>query len=171
MQALIARRVGEGRDGEVGQILGSAMVVVFGAGAIACVLGLLWPEFWMSLVSRDPTVRALGAGVPLLALRVLLPFLLDFHFRACFDGIGWTRIGMVTAIGMNVVNVILNWVLIFGKLGAPALGGEGRRHRQRHREHAGHRGDRHAWRCGDRSAAGSASSRAASSGATRSASR
>lgn len=125
VQALIARRVGEGRDGEVGQILGSAMVVVFGAGAIACVLGLLWPEFWMSLVSRDPTVRALGAGYLFWRYAFLLPFLLYFHFRACFDGIGWTRIGMVTAIGMNVVNVFLNWVLIFGKLGAPALGVKG----------------------------------------------
>ncbi len=125
VQALIARRVGEGRDGEVGQILGSAMVVVFGAGAVVCVQGLLWPEFWVSLVLDDPTVRQLGAGYLFWRYAFLLPFLLYFHVRACFDGIGWTRIGMLTGIGMNVANVVLNWVLIFGNLGAPALGVRG----------------------------------------------
>jgi putative MATE family efflux protein len=39
-----------------------------------------------------------------------------------FDGIGWTRIGMGVGIGMNLVNLLLNWMLIFGKLGAPAMG-------------------------------------------------
>jgi putative MATE family efflux protein len=125
VQALIARRVGEGRDGEVGQILGSAMVVLLGGGAAACVLGLLWPRFWMSLVSQDPVVRELGSSYLAWRCVFLLPFLLYFHVRACFDGIGWTRIGMATGIGMNLVNVGLNWVLIFGKLGAPAMGVKG----------------------------------------------
>jgi len=125
VQTLIARRVGEGRDGEVGQILGSAMVVVFGAGALICVQGLLWPEFWVSLVLDDPAVRELGAGYLFWRYAFLLPFLLYFHMRACFDGIGWMRIGMATGIGMNLVNVALNWVLIYGNLGAPALGVKG----------------------------------------------
>lgn len=125
VQALIARRVGEGRDGEVGEVLGSAMVVVFGGGAVVCALGLLWPRFWISLVSNDPAVTAQGADYLYWRYVFLLPFLLYFHVRACFDGIGWTRIGMATGIGMNVVNIFLNWVLIFGNLGAPALGAKG----------------------------------------------
>jgi putative MATE family efflux protein len=122
VQALIARRVGEGRDGEVGQILGSAMVVVFGLGTLVSIQGMLWPQFWMSLVISDPAVRELGTGYLYWRYAFLLPYLLYFHTRACFDGIGWTRIGMVTGIGMNLLNVLLDWILIFGKFGAPAMG-------------------------------------------------
>jgi putative MATE family efflux protein len=125
VQALIARRVGEGRDHEVGQVLGSALVILFGAGIAVCVLGLFWPEFWMSLVSRDPLVRKLGSEYLYWRSLFLLPFLLYFHVRACFDGVGWTRIGMVTALGMNLVNFGLDWVLIFGHFGAPAMGVKG----------------------------------------------
>ena len=35
------------------------------------------------------------------------------------------RVGMYLSIVTFFVNVFLNWVLIFGKLGAPALGGNG----------------------------------------------
>ncbi len=55
----------------------------------------------------------------------MLPLLVYFQFKAMFDGMGWTRIGMQTGIGMNLLNALLNWVLIFGKLGAPAMGVKG----------------------------------------------
>lgn len=42
-----------------------------------------------------------------------------------YGGLGNTRLHMIAGILMMVVNVALNWVLIFGNLGAPALGVEG----------------------------------------------
>lgn len=38
---------------------------------------------------------------------------------------GWTKQTMYVSLGMNVVHLILNYILIFGKFGAPALGVEG----------------------------------------------
>ncbi|ATP39812.1 MATE family efflux transporter [Solibacillus sp. R5-41] len=38
---------------------------------------------------------------------------------------GWTKQTMFVSLGMNVVHVILNYILIFGKFGAPVLGVEG----------------------------------------------
>ena len=38
---------------------------------------------------------------------------------------GWTKQTMYVSLGMNVVHVILNYILIFGKFGAPELGVEG----------------------------------------------
>jgi MATE family multidrug resistance protein len=47
-------------------------------------------------------------------------------FRTClssfFSGIGRTRIVMMSALTAMVVNVAMNYVLIFGRLGVPALG-------------------------------------------------
>jgi putative MATE family efflux protein len=88
-------------------------------------VGLLLPEAVMRLVSSDPEVVDLGAGYVVLRYAGILPLLFYFQVKGVFDGVGWTRIGMGLGIGMNLANVFLNWVLIFGKLGAPALGVRG----------------------------------------------
>jgi multidrug resistance protein, MATE family len=52
----------------------------------------------------------------------VLPLLLFFSFRRYLQGLGSVRPLMVTLIVANVINVIVNWILIFGHFGAPALG-------------------------------------------------
>lgn len=121
-QSFTARRVGQGRDGEVGPVLGTAVSVSLGAGAVFMMIGLLWPEALMKMVSGDPEVRHLGRAYLVYRYAGMLPLLFFFQAKAVFDGIGWTRIGMGVGIGMNLVNVLLNWILIFGHWGAPAMG-------------------------------------------------
>lgn len=41
------------------------------------------------------------------------------------QGLGLTRIIMITGIAGNLLNILLDWLLIFGKLGFPALGIQG----------------------------------------------
>jgi len=121
-QTITARRVGAGRDSEVGSVLATAMTVSLAAGAVFMLVGLLWPDGLMSLVTTDPEVRELGRSYLVYRYVGMLPLLFFFQAKAVFDGIGWTRIGMGVGIGMNLANVLLNWVLIFGNLGAPAMG-------------------------------------------------
>ena len=42
-----------------------------------------------------------------------------------YGGLGNTRLHMVAGLVAMVINVFLNWVLIYGNLGAPALGAHG----------------------------------------------
>jgi multidrug resistance protein, MATE family len=44
---------------------------------------------------------------------------------AYYNGLGNTRLPAIAQVGAMVLNVFFNWVLIFGHLGAPALGVEG----------------------------------------------
>jgi len=54
-----------------------------------------------------------------------LPLLLFFTCRQFAEGVGNTKIAMwITIIG-NLLNIFLNYVMIFGKLGFPAMGVEG----------------------------------------------
>ena len=62
-QTFTARRVGEGREGEVGAVLATALAVVSVAGALFMLVGLLWPGFLMRLVNSDPEVHAIGVRV------------------------------------------------------------------------------------------------------------
>jgi MATE family multidrug resistance protein len=62
-------------------------------------------------------------------LRILLwstlPLLLYGAARRYLQGVGEVRVITVTYVGANLINWFLNWVLIYGKLGFPALGVNG----------------------------------------------
>lgn len=52
-----------------------------------------------------------------------LPFVLLFQsFRQFMEGIGNTKYAMVITLVGNVLNIFLNWVMIFGKFGCPMFG-------------------------------------------------
>ncbi|UZD23711.1 MATE family efflux transporter [Algoriphagus halophytocola] len=52
----------------------------------------------------------------------LLPFMIFQSFKQLAEGISQTKQAMYVTILCNLVNVFLNWVLIYGNLGAPEMG-------------------------------------------------
>jgi len=122
VQSYTARRVGEGRDREVGPVLTTALIVCLVLGSLCLVVGLIWPDVLMRLATRDPVVRELGSQYLFYRYAGILPLLFFFQAKGVFDGIGWTRIGMGVGIGMNLLNIVLNAMFIFGMWGAPAMG-------------------------------------------------
>ena len=45
-----------------------------------------------------------------------------FSIKQFFEGIGNTKMAMHITLTANVVNVLVNYIFIFGKMGAPAMG-------------------------------------------------
>lgn len=125
VQTFTARRIGQGRDDEVGAVLATAVTVSMSVGLVSMLLGLLWPSALVNLVSQDGEVRRLGADYLFLRYCGILPLILFFQLKGMFDGIGWTRVTMAVSVGMNLLNVALNRVLIFGLWGSPVLGVKG----------------------------------------------
>lgn len=52
----------------------------------------------------------------------IIPFMLFQVFRQFAEGLSMTRQAMVITISGNVLNILLNYIFIFGKLGIPAFG-------------------------------------------------
>jgi MATE family multidrug resistance protein len=52
----------------------------------------------------------------------LIPLVIFQAFKQFSDGLSMTRYPMYATIAANIVNVILNYIFIFGKFGAPELG-------------------------------------------------
>jgi MATE family multidrug resistance protein len=52
----------------------------------------------------------------------MFPFMIFQTFKQFAEGLSQTKQAMYVTIFCNLVNVFLNWVLIYGKLGAPELG-------------------------------------------------
>lgn len=79
----------------------------------------------LPLWGLDPEVlRMTGPYLDTLTLSIL-PLLLYAAFRRYLLGMGIVRPVMIALVTANLINVFVNWMLIYGKLGAPAMGVRG----------------------------------------------
>jgi MATE family multidrug resistance protein len=70
----------------------------------------------------DPEVLRLTRPYLAVVAWSVPPLLLYFCFRRYLQGMGSVRPVMIALVLANLVNAVVNWILIFGRLGAPALG-------------------------------------------------
>ena len=49
----------------------------------------------------------------------MIPFLVFQSFRQFSEGLSMTKVPMVVSVSRNVLNIILNYLLIYGKFGFP----------------------------------------------------
>lgn len=122
---IIGQHYGGQRFLEVGRAWGQGVWLSLALSAIGAV-PLLFPNVWLSLSGDvDPAVRE-GVTWYLRALIISLPAALVFRSIYAF-GTAVSRPKVVMAINLSCIAVkgFFNWVLIFGKLGAPALGAAG----------------------------------------------
>lgn len=80
---------------------------------------------FMNRMGQSPDILSLAKGYYDIQLISLLPFLLFFGARQFSEGIGITKYAMYITLIANVINISLNWILIYGKLGFPAMGVNG----------------------------------------------
>jgi len=122
VQALAARRLGEGREDETAIPLNGGLILSLIIGIPACVLLILATPSAFGLLTDDPAVRELG--IPYLQVRILgmVAVGMNFSFRGYWSAIHLTGVYLRTLLIMHAINIFLHWVLIFGNLGAPALG-------------------------------------------------
>jgi len=90
----------------------------------AVLLGLAMSSviFFMGNMGQRPEVITAAIPYYLIHVASLIPLLLFFSIKQFFEGLGNTKIAMVITIIANLVNIGLNYILIFGKFGFPALG-------------------------------------------------
>lgn len=121
-QVLMARRNGEGRHEMVGPVFMQSLFFLLTLAAVLFTLSHLFsPRLLRLLIESDEVYRA---AVSYLDWRVY-GFFFSFAavvFRAFYVATTRTRILTGNSVVMVLTNVVLNYVLIFGKFGMPALG-------------------------------------------------
>ena len=89
------------------------------------ILCAIMPQTFLLLFTNDPEVLALGAQY-LSIVCFSYPFIgAGFILGAIMRGTGDVKFPMATALTGLAVNVVFNYILIYGKLGLPALGIQG----------------------------------------------
>jgi MATE family multidrug resistance protein len=122
VQALAARRLGEDRLDETAVPLNGGLILALFIGLPLCALLYLTIPSVYSFLSDDPAV--IEQGVPYLQVRILsmVAVGMNFSFRGYWSAIHMTGVYLKTLIIMHTINIFLNWVLIYGNLGAPEMG-------------------------------------------------
>lgn len=120
----VAKRFGAGQHDRIGPLVRQALWMGLGVGCLAAVA--MWnAEPLLHLLSVESALiepsmaylRAVACSFPAVALYQVL--------RCYSDGLGHTRPSMVIGILGLLLNIPLNYIFIYGKLGVPAMGGVG----------------------------------------------
>ncbi len=91
---------------------------------IALLLGtiLYIISFFMHRMGQPPQVVKLAVPYFRILVFSFLPLMIFYAIKQFVEGLGNTKIAMYVTISANVVNIILNYLVIYGNLGFPALG-------------------------------------------------
>jgi multidrug resistance protein, MATE family len=103
-------------QGVYAAIILSLLVMVVGGFVLNPILNGMNIEQEVRIVAKDYLVALSFGMIPLFIYNVL---------RSFIDALGMTRVTMFITLLSLPINVVFNYLLIFGKLGFPALGGVG----------------------------------------------
>lgn len=77
---------------------------------------------YLNLLGQEPEVVLLANSYFLIISSSIIPLLTFLTFKQFAEGLSDTRVAMTISIGANLINVGLNYLLIYGHWGFPALG-------------------------------------------------
>jgi MATE family multidrug resistance protein len=124
-QALVGRREGQSHPHDSGSVLANAIVLAACASTVATFVSYPLIPFVFRLVSSDPDYIRIGTAYSQWRFIGLVSMVTTAAYKAFYDGTGRTYVHFCAAIGMNIVNALLCWLLIFGNAGFPRMGVEG----------------------------------------------
>jgi len=125
--AVVARSIGAGDTKTANQALRQALIMVTALSLPFIILGTIYARnclSFMMVLQESPDLQVINAGTEY--MQITIPFmicaLLMMTINSCLRGAGDTRTPMIVTGISNVVNIVGNYFLIFGKGPFPAMG-------------------------------------------------
>lgn len=118
---IIGRLYGEERTDRIGQKVRNAFCANMLTG---CIFTLALVVLYLNLgrIGQPEELLSLIRPYFLVNLASVLFMGIFFTMKQFLDGLGQTKVAMWAMIGGNVINILGNWVLIYGVAGFPELG-------------------------------------------------
>ena len=121
-QIIIGRRNGEGNFRDTGKIFWNGLYFLLGLSAIMILLSEIFSPWLMGMMVSSDTIYGSAMSYVRWRLPGLIFAFVTTIFRAFYVGTTQTRTLTLNSVVMVLSNIIFNYILIFGKLGLPALG-------------------------------------------------
>lgn len=121
-QIMMSRRAGENNPGAIGKIFNHSLVLLLMLATLVFTCVILFAPLFFTYIIKSPDI--LSGAVVFLKNRIWGIFFImaTVAFRSFYVGISQTRIITYSAIVMSVLNVLLDYLLIFGHYGFPKMG-------------------------------------------------
>ncbi|GAA5120998.1 MATE family efflux transporter [Alloalcanivorax gelatiniphagus] len=125
VQAMVARRKGEGDASQYAVPLNAGLVLGFALALPISLLFLAVSDPGMALLAPDAGTARVAADYLDMRLLSVWAVAMNFGYRGYWNGINRPGVYMRTLVMTHVANVALSYGLIFGHFGLPELGAAG----------------------------------------------
>lgn len=122
VQAITARRAGEGRIKEATHSIHAGLALAVGGGIVLSAISIPLVPIFFPYLSKDPNVIELGVPYMQVNLMALLATFINVVFTGYWNGLGKTKTYTLITMASHMINILLNYIFIFGKFGVPAYG-------------------------------------------------
>ena len=120
--AAVAWAIGAGDDHKAKAITRTILAMDLLMGLVACLLGTAFAEQIVIFMGAQPETRAYAKEYLFVIAIGFLPTALTMGVTASLRGAGLTRVPMIYNLVSNLLDVFLNYGMIYGKLGFPEMG-------------------------------------------------
>ena len=122
LASLISRRLGEGRQKEADLAASHGLFIAFVSGIVFALFGLFFSEIFVGIFTKSPTLLEPAASYCRIVCLGSFFVFASFNGERTMQATGNTFLPMICALSGAIANIVLDPILIFGLLGAPALG-------------------------------------------------
>lgn len=123
--ALVARLKGEKQQEKVNAVVRQALVMTVFFAVLVSIIGVVFSKQLIILMGGAFDTIKPGTDYFIIVMSGFILTAVSLCISAVLRGTGNTRAAMKMNISANIVNIFLNYILIYGKFGAPALGVRG----------------------------------------------
>jgi len=120
----VGQSFGRGNHEHVGRLLQNSILLNI-ALSIILTFVMYAISLFMGSMGQPPGVLSFAEDYYYIMLASIVPSLIFFGMRQFSEGIGITKYAMYLTITGNIINIFLNWVLIYGHFGIEAMGVRG----------------------------------------------
>jgi MATE family multidrug resistance protein len=122
IHVVVARKYGEGDYVSCGVTLNNSLLLAVCIGAVVAMVGVFFSYPIAHLFATDEMVGNLASDYLYYRFMGIPFFLISVSFRGFFFGINKTKIFMFSGVITNFLNVIFNYIFIYGEFGLPRMG-------------------------------------------------
>ena len=118
----MAQFYGAGELKNIRRTTGFAITVMLIVAAVFFIPGFIFTEEFLGIYTADPELIAMAVPYMRIATPVFFLTAVSIPLEMAFKSTHQTKVPMIVSVVVFTTNATLNYILIFGKFGAPALG-------------------------------------------------
>ena len=120
--ALVARFKGQKNKAEAGIVTTQSILLTLLLGFLLTIPGVVFARSMVTLMGAGPDTIEAGTVYFQILMLGFIPTVLPISISALLRGVGDTKLAMRYNLTANLVNILFNYLLIYGKFGFPRLG-------------------------------------------------